>query len=148
MTIDTLSEGLPVPHRIAATFLRLLLVTPFLTSIVLAAACGKGGGGAAAAPSPETIALGNKNFLGTCATCHGKDANGLPKQGKSLLMNPFIMEKSDDELATFIKTGRQPGDPLNTTGVQMPPKGGNPALTDDDVKAIVAYLRALQTLKS
>jgi disulfide bond formation protein DsbB len=148
MTTTHLSKETAVPHRLASTLPRLLLVMPFTMSIVLAVACGKGGGGAAAAPSPETIALGSKNFLGTCATCHGKDANGLPKQGKSLLMNPFIMEKSDDELATFIKTGRQPGDPLNTTGVQMPPKGGNPALTDDDVKAIVAYLRTLQTLKS
>ena len=135
-------------HRTASTFLRLLLVMPFLISFALAAACGGKGSGGAPTASPETIALGNKQFLGTCATCHGKDANGLPKQGKSLLMNPFIMDKSDEDLATFVKTGRQPGDPLNTTGVAMPPKGGNPALTDDDVKAIVAYLRTLQTLKS
>ena len=135
-------------HRLAPKFLRLLLVMPFLLSLVFAAACGGKAGGGAPAASPETIALGNKQFLGTCATCHGKDANGLPKQGKSLLMNPFIMDKTDDDLAVFIKTGRQPGDPLNTTGVAMPPKGGNPALTDDDVKAIVAYLRTLQTLKS
>ena len=136
-----------MPHRIASPFLRLLLMTLLLSSVGLATACGGKGSGAPAA-SPETIALGNQQFLATCATCHGKDANGLPKQGKSLLMNPFIMEKSDDELATFVKTGRQAGDALNTTGVAMPPKGGNPALTDDDVKAIVAYLRTLQTLKS
>lgn len=148
MTIGKLSEGVTVSHRIPSNFLRLLLVMPLLTPIVLAAACGGKAGGGAPAVSPETIALGNKNFLGTCATCHGKDANGLPKQGKSLLMNPFIMDKSDDDLATFIKTGRQPGDALNTTGVAMPPKGGNPALSDDDVKSIVAYLRTLQTLKS
>jgi len=114
-----------------------------------AALCGgKGGTSTAPAASPETIALGAKNFQGTCATCHGKDANGLPKQGKSLLMNPYIIDKSDDDLVLFIKSGRPAGDPLNTTGVDMPPKGGNPALSDDDVKAIVAYLRTLQTLKT
>ena len=132
-------------QRTGSTFLRLLLVMP----LALAAACGGNSGGGSSSStgaSPETIALGSKHFQATCATCHGKDANGLPKQGKSLLMNPYIIEKSDDELVLFIKTGRPAGDTLNTTGVDMPPKGGNPALGDDDVKAIVAYLRTLQKL--
>ena len=146
MTTAKISEVHTLSPRSASTFLRLLLVMPFLLSFALAAACGNKGGAPTA--SPETIARGNKNFLGTCATCHGKDANGLPKQGKSLLMNPFIMGKTDDELLLFVKTGRQPGDPLNTTGVAMPPRGGNPAFTDDDLKAVIAYLRTLQTLKS
>ena len=133
-------------QRFASTLPRLLLSMTIAMTFALAA-CDKGGGAAAPAASPETIALGAKHFAGTCVTCHGKDANGLPKLGKSLLMNPFIMEKSDDELAVFIKTGRPAADPLNTTGVDMPPKGGNPALSEDDVKAIVAYLRTLQTLK-
>jgi disulfide bond formation protein DsbB len=34
-------------------------------------------------------------------------------------------------------------DPLNTTGIDMPGKGGNPALTDDNILAIIAYLRTL-----
>jgi disulfide bond formation protein DsbB len=146
MTIVRPREESTVPHRIASPFLRLLLMTLLLSSAGLATACGGKDGGGTPAASPETIALGNKQFLGTCATCHGKDANGLPKQGKSLLMNPYSIDKSDDDLALFIKTGRPAGDPLNTTGVDMPPKGGNPALSDDDVKAIVAYLRTLQTL--
>jgi len=146
LTNAKLSEGSAVSPPNASTFLRLLLVMPL---VLAAAACGgKGGTSTAPAASPETIALGAKNFQGTCATCHGKDANGLPKQGKSLLMNPYIIDKSDDDLVLFIKSGRPAGDPLNTTGVDMPPKGGNPALSDDDVKAIVAYLRTLQTLKT
>ena len=39
---------------------------------------------------------------------------------------------------------RGPADPLNTTGVGMPSKGGNPALTDEDLYDIVAYIRTLQ----
>jgi disulfide bond formation protein DsbB len=35
-------------------------------------------------------------------------------------------------------------DPLNTTGIAMPPKGGNPALTDGQIVDIVAYLRSIQ----
>ena len=49
----------------------------------------------------------------------------------------------DDELLTFIKTGRPIWDAENTTGIDMPPKGGNPALNDDDIVAIIAYIRSL-----
>jgi disulfide bond formation protein DsbB len=50
---------------------------------------------------------------------------------------------NDQDLLTFIKTGRPIWDTLNTTGVDMPARGGNPTLTDDDLLAIVAYLRSL-----
>jgi disulfide bond formation protein DsbB len=56
----------------------------------------------------------------------------------------FIADKTDAELVDFIKVGRDPSDPLNTTGVAMPPKGGNPALSDDDLLNVVAFIRSLQ----
>jgi disulfide bond formation protein DsbB len=43
----------------------------------------------------------------------------------------------------FNKPGRPATDPLNPTGVDMPPRGGNPALTDDDLVDIVAFLRSI-----
>jgi disulfide bond formation protein DsbB len=55
----------------------------------------------------------------------------------------FIADKSDDELIAFIKVGRDPSDPLNTTGVAMPPKGGNPALSDEDLQDIIAFIRTI-----
>ena len=55
----------------------------------------------------------------------------------------FIAGKTDADLITFIKTGRDPSDSLNTTGVAMPPKGGNPALSDDDLNDIVAFIRTI-----
>ena len=55
----------------------------------------------------------------------------------------FIKGLSDQELAEFIKLGRAADDPLNTTGVAMPPKGLNMALSDDDVLEIVKYIRSL-----
>jgi mono/diheme cytochrome c family protein len=127
----------PHPSRHLARLLCLTLAACF------AAACGN----PAPQHTPEQVEAGSKAFQSTCATCHGRDANGLPKLGKGLLMNPFVIEKTDEELVAFLKTGRRAGDPLNTTGVDMPPKGGNPALTDEDLVALVAYLRTLQTLK-
>lgn len=88
---------------------------------------------------------GRKLFLGTCMSCHGPYGEGLPGQGKSLLANEFVGSLDDAKLLNFLKVGRQPWDPLNTTRVQMPPRGGNPMLSDDDLRDIVAYVRSLQT---
>ena len=63
---------------------------------------------------------------------------------KDMTTSEFIAGKSDDELVEFIKAGRAPDDPLNTTGVAMLPKGGNPSLSDEDLYDIVAYIRTLQ----
>jgi disulfide bond formation protein DsbB len=126
----------PTPFLLLA-----LLAVPF----VFAAACGGGGGGGGgtATANPEQVAAGQKVFLGTCATCHGKDAHGLPRQGKDLHASQFVAEKNDEEMVAFIKTGRRAGDPLNTTGVDMPPKGGNPALSEADIANVIAYVRTL-----
>lgn len=105
---------------------------------LLAVACGGGG------PDPARVAEGKALFLKTCASCHGPDARGMPKLGKSLWDNPFVQARSDRELVEFIKIGRRPNDPLNTTGVDMPPRGGNPALTDEDLAKIITFVQTLQ----
>jgi cytochrome c5 len=51
--------------------------------------------------------------------------------------------RDDQELLEFVVMGRQPFDPESTTGVLMPPRGGNPGLTDDDLLTIIAYVRTL-----
>ena len=99
---------------------------------------------AAASLDPELVALGQNTFMGACSGCHGLDAHGIPGVGKDLVLGEFPTTASDDELAAFIVTGRPIWDPANTTGVDMPPKGGNPALSNDDIRAIIAYLRSLQ----
>ena len=79
----------------------------------------------------------------TCAACHGMNGKGLPKLGKDLTTSTFIAEKTDAQLLAFVKKGRLPSDPLNTTGVAMPPKGGNPALTDQQLMDIISYIRQI-----
>ncbi len=56
----------------------------------------------------------------------------------------FIRSQSEKELLQFLKTGRSTADPANTTGVDMPAKGGNNTLDEDDLKDIIAYVRTLQ----
>ena len=106
-----------------------------------AAALASAGGDAELA---EYIASGNKIFHTSCVACHGKGATGVAGNGKALAKNEFIQSLDDDALLAFIKAGRAPTDPKNTTGIQMPPKGGNPAMSDDDILDVISYLRTLQ----
>lgn len=92
---------------------------------------------------PAAVAVGQTTFSSLCVACHGQDARGLPNLGKDLVNSEFMHGLSDEELLEFIRTGRPIWDPNNTTGVDMPPRGGNPALTDEQLLNIVAYLRSL-----
>lgn len=91
----------------------------------------------------QYIASGQKLFANSCVSCHGKDAHGMTGLGKSLVKSEFLAKLSDDDALAFIKKGRSTSDPLNTTKVDMPPKGGNPALSDDDILDIISFLRFL-----
>lgn len=86
---------------------------------------------------------GQTVFAGTCSACHGPTGEGIQGLGKDLTASEFVGSQSDDELLAFIKVGRGPTDPLNSTGIAMPPKGGNPALNDEDLQNIVAFLRTI-----
>ena len=102
---------------------------------------GQGDGGATAVDS-DLAAQGESLFI-LCAACHGPDARGVPGLGKDLVDSEFVISLTDEELADFIITGRPIWDPENTTGLDMPAKGGNPAMSNDDIDAIVAYIRLL-----
>lgn len=88
-------------------------------------------------------AKGKQVFKTTCAACHGEDGKGLPDLGKDWTTSEFIANSTDEEMLEFIKAGRSIEDPANTTGVLMPPKGGNPSLTDEDIKNVIVYMRSL-----
>jgi mono/diheme cytochrome c family protein len=76
-----------------------------------------------------------------CATCHGASLEG----GIGAVLNPIdslhgISNPLDpNTLIDIITNGRtpQPGDPK---AIAMPAKGGNAALTDQDVKDLAAYI--------
>lgn len=128
-----------------------LLVTLLIFALAfLVIGCGGGGGTSdsstntpeAAAPAGDPVA-GETLFVQSCSACHGTDAKGLPGLGKDMTTSEFIRGLSDAELLAFIKTGRPVSDPANTTGVDMPPKGGNPALTDEQILDIIAHIRTV-----
>jgi disulfide bond formation protein DsbB len=89
-------------------------------------------------------AKGQVLFSQTCTTCHGATGAGLPHAGVNLQQSKFVAASNDLQLVAFLKRGRQAMDTKNTTGVPMPPRGGNPALDDDGLKDLVAFLRQVQ----
>jgi len=102
-------------------------------------------GSATTAPAAPVgdAAHGAELYVGSCEACHGPGGIGVDGLGKPWVNSAFIAGQTDDGLVAFIKVGRDVDDPENTTGIIMPPKGGNPALSDQDVADIVAYMRTI-----
>lgn len=77
---------------------------------------------------------GQAVYQSTCVACHGAEGEGaLP--GVPDLTGP--LSKPDDVLMDHIINGFQtPGSPM-----AMPPKGGNPALTREDIEQVPRYMR-------
>ena len=85
-----------------------------------AAAAAKGGGDAA---------KGKSVYDATCAVCHGAGIAGAPKTGDKAAWAPRMKQGIPALYETAIK-GKG----------AMPPKGGNNALADADVKAAVDFM--------
>jgi mono/diheme cytochrome c family protein len=127
--------GNPRPLAIAVLAVPLLLGLAGCQQDSSTSGDGKKAGGDAA--------RGQQQFAVVCATCHGPDGHGVKGLGKDLVTSDYLHKASDDDLVKLIVDGREANDPLNQTGVAMPPKGGNAALTDKDIRDIVAYVRTI-----
>lgn len=75
-------------------------------------------------------------FKSKCAPCHGTDGLATTPAGKALkaasFKDPAIIKTPDAELIAIVKSGKN----------KMPSFTGK--LTDDQMKAAVAYIRTLQ----
>jgi len=100
--------------------------------------------GGAAKTSAVSLPLdGKKLFRGTCAICHGAEGQGVEGLGKPLFTSEFVRKHTDQQLLQFVIGGRAAKHPDNTTNVPMPPRGGNPALTDEHIRLIIEHVRTL-----
>ncbi len=118
--------------------------------VALSIALGAAGCGSDSAAVTTTAVAGTPLAHGqqlagqSCSSCHGQDFEGVKSLGPALTDNDFIQDHTDDEITDFIKEGRSKDDPDSETGIAMPPYGGNPRLTDDDLADIVLFLRTLK----
>jgi mono/diheme cytochrome c family protein len=96
---------------------------------------------APAALTPALIAQGDSIFhsKGNCYACHGANAQGAV--GPNLTDAEWIhSDGSYDAIDTQVTTGVPQNE--SKSGIMMPPKGGS-SITDDEVKAVAAYVYSL-----
>lgn len=94
-------------------------------------------GAAAADDADEALKVGEKVFSQTCFACHGANGKGALPGVSDFSAADGPLAKTDDELATSIRDGvATPGAALS-----MPAKGGNPALSEEEIRAVLAYIR-------
>lgn len=92
---------------------------------------------AALAGAAQAVSHGKAAFERTCVACHGADGKGTLPGVAPLGGKGGRLEKPDGALMKSILEGAQtPGAPLS-----MPPKGGDPSLTEEDAKAVLQYMR-------
>ena len=90
-------------------------------------------------PDPALVARGREIFGDACAACHGFEANGRGPAGIGLhpppadLVGKIVHERTDAEILDRIHEGKP--------GTAMP--SFQAALSREDARAVVAYLRAL-----
>jgi cytochrome c5 len=104
-----------------------LAAAPAATAPAPAAAAPPAAAPTAAGAKPD----GKKVFDTTCHVCHGTGVAGAPKFGDKAAWAPRLAQGID----TLVKTA------LTGKGA-MPPKGGNNALSDAEVRAAVEYMAA------
>lgn len=119
-----------------------ILAAATVLGFVLVMGCQQSSTGQSAKAGGDAV-HGKLLFEATCATCHAADGTGVKGLGKSLVASEFVRKSSDTVLIGMITEGREAGDPLNTTKIAMPPKGGNAALSESDIRDIVGHLRKL-----
>lgn len=79
---------------------------------------------------------------GICYTCHGQNGVGVTGLGPALNDATWLHnDGSYDAIVAQIMSGVSASE--STTGVAMPAKGGS-AITDDQVKAVAAYVYSLR----
>jgi mono/diheme cytochrome c family protein len=127
--------------------LKRLIVLVAILALALAACGGSSDDGGTTVTEAPGVAAGDPVagadvYKGTCSACHGADLQGIDGLGLALAPSAFVGDNSEAELAAFIAVGRPVGDPDNTQGVDMPPKGGNPSLDAQDLLDVSAYLKA------
>jgi len=110
---------------------------------VVVAGCQSSNEGVVGSQGAPDKAHGQQIFMTSCAACHNIDGSGIKGLGKSFVTSEYVRKASDDQLVELLTKGRDAKDPLNSTGVLMPPRGGNPSLSEKDLRDVVAYVRTL-----
>jgi mono/diheme cytochrome c family protein len=134
--------GMRLPKRFALSALVAVAVPAMVAlTAVSTMAASSPSPSASAVPLPGDPTKGAALYAASCTACHGASLTG----GIGPALNPIeklpgVANPLDPNfLIGIITNGRvhQPGDPRQT---DMPPKGGNTALTDQNIQDIAAFI--------
>ncbi len=89
----------------------------------------------ASAPAADT----NAQFDQYCIGCHGPDARGVANLGVDLVASAFVAKSSQQVLLEFLKAGRLPDDPANSTGRPMP---GFSWVPEGELESVAGFLKS------
>lgn len=88
-------------------------------------------------PLAGNVENGSKVFMTTCFACHGVDGKGMLPGMPDFTKTRDRLAQSDSVLVSHVINGFQsPG-----AMIPMPPRGGNPALTEQNILDAVTYIR-------
>jgi cytochrome c5 len=86
----------------------------------------------------DAVQAGKKIYEQGCIVCHGANGKGAIPGVPDLTRKDGPLSKTDDVLVKHALEGFQsPASPL-----AMPPKGGNPNLTPEQIRQVVSYLHS------
>lgn len=120
----------------------LLLVVLAFGGLISATLLERRAGQSHAPLEPIELERARHLYTSTCAACHGMQGQGMPRRGASLRASQFVRTGDSSAIAELLARGRAVDDRANFTGVAMPPRGGNPNLSDADLRLLAAYLKA------
>ncbi len=140
---------------------RSLVVASLLAGVIVAGCSKASSGGAAAAPAPAVpavpaavtaanIAIGDSIFhAGSCQRCHGQKGVG-GQNGPSLVAGQWLQSTGKFEEIVATITNGVPRTALKdqTRRFPMNPRGGPMNLTDEQVKAVAAYVYSISRAKT
>ncbi len=108
---------------------KILALVPILTVLFA-------GGALAYHDTDADTNSGKAIYNQTCVACHGAEGTGQVPGAPDFTKTGGVLSKPNDVLLKHMENGVQsPGSPM-----AMPPRGGNPNLSEQDLKAVLAYL--------
>ena len=90
------------------------------------------------ANAQDDVGKGAEVYEGTCIACHGENGKGEIPGVADFTSKDGSLTKNDAVLFDHILNGFQ----SENSDLEMPALGGNEDLTEQDIKNVIAYIRA------
>lgn len=77
-----------------------------------------------------------------CAACHGVTGRGVVGVGNDLVHSELVLQETGDAFLKYVRTLEHEEEEKQSSPKAMPPSGGRPDLSDEQILAIFQFLKA------